>query len=246
MEPFLPARARHTIREYGSGGRGAGRARRRFANLKSRWIIVINTNRNYVGHDDYRDIIVDQLRRLTVNLLETEQVFYQNIVEAFRFGPPGSHTVTDERIHPAGPAQLYERGELSYAFEIGGRNGALHEHIDLVMVHQNGEGAHALRMNVANLREYFQEGFVRGVNPQLPDKQKFPRYVDTQRAALFISVRQVRADMMDEYMDKDIYISEEDKRRYNAETLMEKHCDVQMNEKAKEEVDGGIVVSTPQ
>jgi hypothetical protein len=178
---------------------------RGLSHLISRWTILINTNTSYTQDQTHiQRRLIDVLSQATRDLGDQDELERAGILEAYHFRPPlpnGSYSrgTPVEKIEPP-PPEMYTGGKTLFAFETAPNTHYLHEHIDLSLKHNWGEGAFALRINRHNFYEYIRRRIIEGTG------------WDPGRG-LFIRIRRIRANMARSYLQKTLNTMTEEREK---------------------------------
>ncbi len=181
----------------------------KYAFLRSRWTILINTNTDY--NKDLNlpfDETMDCLEHAAKDLINQEnEIVRAGILKCYNFDPNAPRSLVTPSIET--PRNPYQHGKLSQAFENAPGSNYLHQHIDLILDHTYGEGAIALQLDRVAFYNYISGRLLRDTG------QDFTR----ANHKLFIRIRRIPANMRRSYLSKSIHQSEEDARQFEMNQL---------------------------
>ncbi len=180
-----------------------------YSKLRSRWLILINTNIDYAIHQHLPfDETMDCLERAANDLIGVRnELVHSNILQCYTFTHKGRHSLGT--LMTPTPPHPYQHGKILQAFERAPTTNFLHQHIDLTLDHRYGEGAVALQLDRVMFYEYFAQRLFRETGQDFFDVGH----------KLFIRIKRVNANMAKSYLNKAITQTELDERAYNIDQM---------------------------
>lgn len=192
-------------------GQRLGTTAPKYRVLRSKWIILINTNVDYeksgTGPAIF-DRTMDCLESAANDLVNQQnELVRAGILVCYNFDPNDRHSLVTPSIET--PPNPYLHGSLSQAFENAPETGYLHQHIDLTLDHVYGEGAIALQLSRQALYNYIA-GRLR-----TETGQDFTR----RGHKLFIRIKRMRANMAKSYLGKSEQLSDARQAEFNRQAF---------------------------
>jgi len=181
-----------------------------YRNLRSRWMILINTNIDYEKHQHLPfDETMDCLEKAANDLVNQQnELVKAHILKYYHFTHKGRHSLGSRMTET--PPNPYTHGKVLQAFERAPNTNYLHQHIDLTVDHSYGEGAFALQLDRMMFYEYIAQRLYRETG------QDFFQHGHE----LFIRIRRVNANMAKSYLNKAITQSEIDAAKYEKNQML--------------------------
>lgn len=191
-------------------GRRLGTTSPKYRVLRSRWMILINTNIDYekIGDEGLFNRTMDCLENAANDLVnQRNELVRAGILVCYDFDPNDRRSLVTPSIPT--PPNPYLHGSISQAFEDAPATGYLHQHIDLTLDHVYGEGAIALQLDRENLYFYIAQRL------RLETGQDFAR----PGHKLFIRIRRIPANMAKSYLGKSEQLSEARQGEFNRQVF---------------------------